>query len=94
MQMTMTRGLAAALLSGAVMFSAAQAQADPADSQSCLRLDRQVGDALSNHADSANHSQAMRERFEGQRACRSGYYETGMHRYAEALQLLGEQPHA
>lgn len=79
----------AVFVSLAMTVASGAALAQPANTETCLKLSHQVADALDSHQDSANLQAAKDQQSIGKNACMSGMFAEGASHYQSALQLLG-----
>lgn len=88
--MSISKIAAAILIAGGVAAYGTSATAnEPATSLNCLKMAKQVKDALYNHPAGAAHDAAEQELNKGQSLCMKGFYKGGMERYEAALKAIG-----
>ena len=82
----------AILVAGGVAAFSASASAtasEPATSLNCLKMSKQVKDALYNHPAGTAHDTAEQELKTGGDYCMKGFYKAGMAHYEAALKAIG-----
>jgi hypothetical protein len=74
---------------GIAAFGTGAAASEPATSLNCLKMSKQVKDALYTHREGAAHDAAEKELKEGSTLCMKGFYKAGMSHYEAALKAIG-----
>jgi len=88
--MTPTRITIASLVAAPTFAFTARANASETPSLSnCLKMERQVKDAIDANQQSASITQAKAEACAGREFCTTGLYKSGITHYASALKLIG-----
>jgi hypothetical protein len=88
--MTIFKIAAAVVIAGGIAaFGTGAAASEPATSINCLKMSKQVKDALYTHQAGAAHDAAERELKTGNDYCMRGYYKGGMEHLQTALKTLG-----
>jgi hypothetical protein len=88
--MPFTKLFATTLVAASVSVFGAGAYASETPSFStCLKMARQVSQAIDAHQDSKDIQKAKQQLRAGKGFCANGLYKTGISRYASALKLIG-----
>lgn len=88
--MTISKIAAAIVVAGGIAAYGTSATAsEPATSINCLKMSKQVKDALYTHQGGAAHDTAEQELKTGSDYCMRGYYKGGMEHLQTALKTLG-----
>ena len=88
--MSVSKIASAILIAGGIAAFSTNAMAnEPATSLNCLKMSKQVKDALYNHPAGAAHDAAQQELDKGSTLCMKGFYKGGMEHYEAALKAIG-----
>jgi hypothetical protein len=88
--MSITKIAAAMLVAGGIAsFGSSAGASEPATSLTCLKMSKQVKDALRTHQDGPAHDTAAQELKTGGDYCMKGFYKAGIARYEAALKAIG-----
>ena len=80
----------AILVAGGIAAFGTNAMAsEPATSLNCLKMSKQVKDALYTHQSGSAHETAEQELKAGSDLCMKGFYKAGMSHYEAALKAIG-----
>ena len=88
--MSISKIAAAMLVAGGIAaFGTSAIASEQATSLNCLKMSKQVKDALYNHPAGTAHDTAEQELKTGGDYCMKGYYKAGMAHYEAALKAIG-----
>ena len=89
--MSISKIAAAILVAGGVAAYGAStaAASEPATSLNCMKMSKQVKDALLTHQQDAAHDSAVQEQKTATDYCTKGFYKAGMSHYEAALKIIG-----
>jgi hypothetical protein len=88
--MSISKIAAAILIAGGVAAASTAASASEAPtSLNCLKMSKQVKDALDSHQTGAAHENAVAEQRAGVEFCSKGLYQIGINHYEAALKIIG-----
>lgn len=88
--MSISKIAAAILVAGGVAAYGTSATAsEPATSLNCLKMSKQVKDALYTHQQGAAYDSAVQEQKTATDYCTKGFYKAGMSHYEAALKIIG-----
>jgi hypothetical protein len=88
--MSISKIVSAMLVAGGIAaFGTSAVASEPATSLNCLKMSKQVKDALYTHPTGSAHDAAEQELKAGSDLCMKGYYKAGMSHYEAALKAIG-----
>jgi len=88
--MSLSKIAAAMLIAGGIAaYGSSAVASEPATSLNCLKMSKQVKDALYNHPTGSAHDAAEQELKQGADYCMKGFYKAGMTHYEAALKAIG-----
>lgn len=88
--MSISKIAAAMLVAGGIAaFGTSATASEPATSLNCLKMSKQVKDALYTHQEGSAHDAAAAELKTGSDYCMKGFYKAGLEHYQAALKIVG-----
>lgn len=83
------RATVTVLAASLTVFTTGAFAQEPATSLNCLKMSKQVKDAMAHHAPGPTLDAAAKDQEIGTSYCTKGFYKAGMARYDAALKLMG-----